>query len=211
MLYRPLIAVFVLAASSFAYAGSETAGRESKEVAPVWEPLAKGTTEVELLGGYFHSPVFATAGRPEFDYAGADLRVGRVVTDPMFANSFVKGNLELLLNILGYGVTSGPGSYLVGGSLHVRYNFLASSTIIPYFQIGAGGLHSDAVEDGNQRLIGSDFEFILSADLGIRFMLNRNWSLRLEGGFQHISNADTASRNVGVNALGGRLGLGYAF
>lgn len=99
----------------------------------------------------------------------------------------------------------------MGGSFLIRYNFLSSCKFIPYFQIGGGGLHSDAVEDHTQRLIGGDFEFVLSADIGARYLLNDHWSLLLEGGFQHISNADTASRNVGVNAIGGRLGFGYIF
>jgi lipid A 3-O-deacylase len=217
MVYRPFVAALcaftISSVASFAYAGTETTttGKEIKNVAPV-ELLPKGTTEIELLGGYFHSPVLATGGsRPEFDYAGADARVGKVLTDPILADTFLKGNFEMLLDVLGYGVTSGPGSYLVGGSLLFRYNFLAAGHIIPYFQLGGGGLHSDAVEDQSQRLIGADFEFILEAEVGVRIPINDKWSVRLEGGFEHISNADTAARNVGVNALGGRLGLGYTF
>jgi hypothetical protein len=191
------------------------AGTESKEIAPscpIQEPLAKGTMEVELLGGYFHSPINTGFHRPEFDYAGADARFGMVATSTLFSGCPVlRGNLELLVDALGNGVTEGPGTYLAGGSLLIRYNFLSSCHIIPYFEVGGGGLHSDAVEDESQRLIGGNFEFILSADLGVRFLLNNHWSLLLEGGFQHISNADTASRNVGVNAAGGRLGFGYIY
>ncbi len=109
-------------------------------------------------------------------------------------------------------MVDGSGHYLAGGSLLLRYNFIQpGSRLIPYFQIGGGGLHSDAAEDHSQRLIGSSFEFILEADLGARVLLNDRWSLLLEGTFQHISNADTASRNVGVNALGGRIGFGWIY
>jgi len=41
--------------------------------------------------------------------------------------------------------------------------------------------------------------------------LNDRWSLLIEGGYQHISNADTAARNVGVNAFGGSVGLGWIY
>jgi hypothetical protein len=112
----------------------------------------------------------------------------------------------------GDGVTNGAGTYIAGGSVLFRYNFFQpGSRFIPYFQLGGGGLHSDAAEDRSQRLIGSDFEFLLQADFGARVLLNSHWSILMEGGYQHISNADTAARNVGVNALGGRIGFGYIY
>jgi hypothetical protein len=37
------------------------------------------------------------------------------------------------------------------------------------------------------------------------------WSLDIEGGIQHISNADMATRNAGVNCLGGSVGLTFSF
>jgi hypothetical protein len=59
--------------------------------------------------------------------------------------------------------------------------------------------------------VGGNFEFDLEAELGARLLLNDRWSLIVEGAFQHISNADTAARNVGVNALGARVGLGWIY
>ena len=180
----------------------------------IQDPLAKGVTDIEVLGGYFHSPITTGGGhRPEYDYSGADFRYGVVLSDTLFEHSPVlRGNTEILLDALADGVAKGPGSYMVGGSVLFRYNFIQpGSRLIPYFQAGGGGLHADAAEDRSQRIIGSDFEFILEADLGARLLLNDHWSLLLEGGFQHISNADTAARNVGVNALGGRMGASYIY
>ena len=42
-------------------------------------------------------------------------------------------------------------------------------------------------------------------------LLNRDWSLNVEGIHQHVSNANTSDRNVGLNALGGLLGFSRAF
>jgi len=208
-----LLCLLVVSAATSAFAGDET-GKATTPPAVIQEPLAKGATEVELLGGYFHSPITTGGGhRPEFDYSGGDLRYG-IVLSPIFFDhsSLLRGNIEFLGNALSDAVVKGPGNYLVGGSVLFRYNFIQpGSRFIPYFQLGGGGLHSDAAEDPSQRLIGSDFEFILQADLGARYLLSDRWSVLLEGGFQHISNADTAARNVGVNALGGRLGLGLIY
>jgi len=177
------------------------------------DPLSKGNIEVELLGGYFHSPFTTSSGRrPEFDYAGADIRLGIVLTPVLMEHTPLRGDFEFLVDGFTDGVTKGAGNYLAGGSMLFRYNvFHPGARIVPYFQIGGGGLHSDAAQDYSQRLIGGNFEFILEADFGARILLNDRWSLLIEGGYQHISNADTASRNVGVNAIGGRVGLGWIY
>jgi hypothetical protein len=201
--------LFLLAATTplFADAG------DVKSVNPpiiVQDPLSKGSTEFELLGGYFTSPV--TGHRPEFDYSGVDLRLGIVLSPIMLDHTPLRGDFEFLVDGFADGVTKGYGNYLTGGSVLFRYNFFKpGSRIIPYIDLGGGGLHSDAAENPDQRLIGGNFEFLLQADFGVRFLLTDRWSILLEGGYQHISNADTASRNIGVNALGGRLGLGWLY
>ena len=204
---------FFLFFSVAAFAGTD----DGKATAPpeiIQDPLSKGVTEVELLGGYLHSPI-TTGGtkRPQFDYAGGDFRLGIVLSPILFDHSsLLRGNIEFLGDALTDGVIDGPGTYLTGASVLFRYNFMQpGSRFIPYFQAGGGGLHSDAAEVPSQRLIGANFEFILEADIGARIVLNDRWSLLVEGTFQHISNADTAARNVGVNALGGRLGVGWIY
>jgi len=214
MLSRRIVAILLLAAAAtpaFADAGDV---KFVNAPVVVQDPFQKGTAEVEVLGGYFHSPITTGGGhRPEFDYAGVDIRYGIVVSPILFDESpLLRGDTEVLIDGFTDGVTKGAGNYLAGGSLLFRYNFLhPGSRFIPYFELGGGGLHSDAAEDYTQRLIGGNFEFILQADFGARFLLTDRWSLLVEGGFQHISNADTAARNVGVNALGGRVGLGWTY
>ena len=213
MLRRILLCTLFAAASASAMAGSDS-GKAAMPPEVIQDPLSKGMTEVEVLGGYFHS-TFNTGGasRPEFDYAGADVRYGVVLSPILFRDSPVmRGDIEILGDGFGQGVTKGPGNFLAGGSVLFRYNFFhPGSRFIPYFQLGGGGLHTDAAEVPVQKIIGGNFEFLLQADFGARFMLNDRWSLLLEAGFQHISNADTASRNVGVDSIGGRLGAGYLY
>jgi hypothetical protein len=207
--FLPSFLLLAIAASAF--------GGDTKFVTPpvvLQDPLSKGSIESEFLGGYFHSPYNIGGGhRPEFDYAGADVRFGLVLTPILFDHcSLLRGDVEALADGFGDGVTKGFGNYLTGGSLLFRYNFFhPGSRFIPYLQLGGGGLHTDAAEVPSQRVIGADFEFLLQADLGARFILTDRWSVLVEAGIQHISNADTASRNVGVNSLGGRIGLGWLY
>jgi hypothetical protein len=210
---RFLVSLLLLSTAVSAFAGSEE-GKSANAPAIIQDPLSKGTAELEFLGSYFHSPYNIGGGhRPEFDYAGADIRLGYVLTPSLCDHCpLLRGDLEVLVDGFGDGVTNGFGNYLTGGSLLFRYNFSQpGSRFIPYFQVGGGGLHSDAAEVPSQRLIGGNFEFILDADFGGRFLLNDRWSVLVEAGIEHISNADTESRNVGVNSLGGRVGLGWVY
>ena len=53
--------------------------------------------------------------------------------------------------------------------------------------------------------------FALKAAAGFHYTLNERLALNVEGGYIHISNADLASRNYGINALGGSIGITYYF
>lgn len=170
-------------------------------------PFDRGSLEFQALGGAF----FSINHSPNFDYAVGTLRLGYMLYSPN-GGGCLRGNTELLLEVFGGGIFKGPGSGMVGGTLLLRYNFVQpEATVVPYFQIGAGGLYSDAAQDQSQRLIGSDFEFNLQASIGVRWFCTPRCAFILEGGYRHISNADTADRNMGVDAIGGMLGLSYFF
>jgi hypothetical protein len=47
--------------------------------------------------------------------------------------------------------------------------------------------------------------------VGCHYFVNDHLSLDAEGGYIHISNADLASRNLGINAIGGTLGMTLYF
>ena len=67
------------------------------------------------------------------------------------------------------------------------------------FQVERGRSESKArchIREHPQRLLGSAFEFNLQSSLGLRWMLTDKWALAFEGGYRHISNANTASRNT---------------
>src|SRR5471030_3281609 len=99
------------------FAASAMGGTESRKntVVPIQDPLSKGVNEIEVLGGYFHSPVTTGGGqRPQFDYAGSDIRLGIVLTPMLLEQTFLRGNVEFLGDIMGDGVLKGAGNYLVG-------------------------------------------------------------------------------------------------
>jgi len=109
-------------------------------------------------------------------------------------------------------VFDGAGSYLLGPSIHVRYNFTQPEwKFVPYIQLGGGLTFTDAHEDQSQRAIGQELEFTPQAAIGFRYLIDSQGSLDAEFIYHHISNAGLADRNLGINALGGMIGFSYFF
>ncbi len=172
--------------------------------------------ELSLVTGALFSPadlgkdLFPRA-RTNFDYTQSELRFGLMLNSPWEAG-ILRGNFEALIGLGGGAVIHGPGTALANVDLFIRYHFVQPrACFVPYWQLGIGLAASDAARDQAQRIIGRTFEFVLQSSIGFRVLLNPQWSLDLEGVYQHISNADTADRNVGVNAFGGLTGATYSF
>ena len=173
--------------------------------------LSIGTREFEVLGGAFTSENEATFKRPRFTFEIATARVGWMLNNAR--SGFFFGNEEFLIEAFAGPISQGIGSVTAGGTLLLRHNFSSQpmAFFIPYFQIGTGGVYTDTSEDKVQLAIGAPVEFNLQATLGARWRVNRAWSVNTEFGYRHISNAGLATRNGGVDFVGGILGLGSLF
>src|SRR4051794_38472911 len=206
-----LLAGLISAFTAFtALAGHETT-IDKKEVAPAEEfsPFSKGHFELEIGAGAFGSIVTkGTAKRPDVGYAIGEIRFGLMLSDPM-GSGFCRGNIEAMLELFGAGIYTGPGDQIYGASFILRWNFVQpAARIVPFVQIQGGGAYSDmANDDPVQRLIGSDFSFTFGAEIGVRCMIRPNIAITTSFEYRHISNADTAERNVGLNSLGGTLAV----
>ena len=105
----------------------------------------------------------------------------------------------------------GPGSAIANGDIIFRYNFVQPhAVVVPFWQLGLGLNASDISQNHDQRLVGRTQEFTIQTSTGVRVLVNPRWSVDLEAIYQHISNAGTADRNVGVNAVGGLLGATFS-
>jgi opacity protein-like surface antigen len=168
-----------------------------------------GTIELELMSGVVGAPI--SGDHISYHYTDSELRLGWMLYSARGSGVF-RGNLELLASAAGGGIFEGPGNVFGSLGAILRYNFVqAGARIVPYFQIGAGTFISDISENKAQEDIGDTFEADLKAGAGARFLISRNWSLNSELFFEHISNADTQTRNVGINALGGLVGISRLF
>lgn len=215
-MFRNLISCFLLLFLTVtARSGGPNFQFHPEPAAPFSEGrFAQGHLELSLMSGAFFSPFdtdFLPRTSTSFDYTQSEIRAGWMLNSPYEAGLF-RGNFEVLLGLGGGAVLNGPGHALGNGDTFIRYNFVQKrAVIVPYLQLGAGLVVSDAARDHSQRVIGRTLEANLQADLGFRILLGPDWSFDFEAGYQHISNANTADRNVGVNALGGLIGITRGF
>lgn len=139
---------------------------------------------------------------PIFDYTPITGRLGWYWTDP-----YAPGAISVVFDVTTGVVTRGFGGYFTGPSLLLRYERRPDRCIVPYIQGGVGVVFSDAVQNLNQRNIGSIAEFYDQVAVGVRFRMTDKWSMDVEGNYQHISNAGLAQRNGGINNAGIQLGF----
>ena len=206
---RPFLCLAILATTaSSAIAGHEVA---DKSVSAAWDPFAKGRMEFQLGAGAFHSFGNESDIRPRIVDIGGSVRLGWMLTD-VASEGWCRGNWEFLTEIYGAGIVEGPGDVFVAATLLLRYNFVQeNSRWVPYFQLGGGGIYSDAHEDTVQRAIGSEYSFNLQGGFGLRYLCSDRCAVYVEALYRHISNAGLADRNLGTNAVGGFVGLSYFF
>jgi Lipid A 3-O-deacylase (PagL) len=143
---------------------------------------------------------------PDIDFTPISARLGWYLTDPM-----APGAVSVLLEGTAAVVTSGPGHWWSGPALILRYERRPDRVLVPYIQGGVGLAFNDIYRDEDQRRIGALTEFHEHIGAGLRYRIAPNWSFDVETVLEHISNADTARRNLGVTNVGVLAGWTYTF
>ena len=167
----------------------------------------KGQWEAGGGAAAFFGPFAATKNRPTHDYALAVGNVGYMLSD-VKEWGWARGNFETLCELFAGPVFVGRGNYVAGMTLWGRYNFVQPGwKVVPYGQIGAGA----GATDIDQNVIGQVFQFNLNAAVGLRYFIRPDLALNGEYRYQHISNANTGPRNIGLNSQGFYLGVSKFF
>jgi hypothetical protein len=173
--------------------------------------FARGSKEFQNVAGAFFFFDRGGNNRPSIDLAVDSLRLGYMLSNP-HGPSLLTGNFELLGEAFAGPIFQGPGNVTAGATLIIRYNFIQpGARIIPYLQIGAGGVYTDISEKASGGLVSLPVEFNLQGIGGTRIMLNDRWTFVVEAGYRHISNATIQLPNYGVDSVGGNLGFGFFF
>lgn len=199
----------LLASAAISHAGHEIS---DPKINVQTSPFDKGMKEFQLGVEGMWSLDNGGEKRPALNDVDLIGRLGWMLYSPS-GDGFLRGNCELLIDAGVGAIYDGPGDVLVELALVLRYNFVQpNARCVPYFQIGAGGEYSNASSsDSKQRLLGTEFLFNLQGALGVRFMLSDRSAFYVEANYRHVSNADTGSRNIGLNSLGGQVGYSWFF
>jgi hypothetical protein len=183
------------------------AGEPIVSPSPAEDCFRAGTLEGTADAGLLFSPFLATQNRPTLNYELTEVQLGYMLT-PVHGSSFYRGNVELVGSIFDGWIVEGRGTYVAGATAWLRYNFVPRSAhLVPFVEAGAGVTSTDL----DRRIEGQDFNFNLNLGIGARYFITRKWSVNLEYRYQHISNGNMSSRNLGVNADGPMLGVSYFF
>jgi opacity protein-like surface antigen len=167
----------------------------------------KGLFEASLGSGAMFSPFAVNLSRPTVDYTVTEAVLGYMLTAPA-GPGILRGNFEVAGSLFGGTIFNGEGTYVTGTTVWLRYNFVPETgRFAPYAQAGMGLTGTDL----DRRIESQNFNFNLNLGAGVRYFVARNWSLNLECRYQHISNADMAEHNLGINAIGGLLSVSYFF
>jgi len=159
-------------------------------------PMRAGANEIMVGGGaawsveVFHS----STGH---DFAFQTLSWGRVLTAPR-GPGLLRGRLQWAIEIMPVFRQYAPRKVHGVGVTPIvwRWNFDARGTVLPFVELGGGGLWTTAPVP--ERTIGSNFMAYLGA--GIRWLPDHRQGLVLAYRFHHISNGNRIERNPGLNS-----------
>jgi Lipid A 3-O-deacylase (PagL) len=214
----PLILATLACLSVFPYlpkalAGSATIS-ENKSIVTgppsTQDFITGGQFDLIVTDGFYSTTAFPKPRFPIYSFNETDVQLGYMF--PVIGQSFYRGNFEGLANLFLWESVREHSGILGGGALGIHYNFVQPGwRFVPYIGGSLGLSGNDLYVQQSQRIIGGPFEFVLQANVGARYFVDKNWGFIIEGGYEHVSNNDIYPRNVGINQTGGRFGIFCTF
>jgi hypothetical protein len=136
----------------------------------------------------------------------AGFRYGWVITAP-HGPSFLRGRFEYAVDAVPVFVVFQPTNTAYGAAINpfaLIWNLDTHGRVVPYIELGGGALFTNTqVPPGTSRI-----NFTTAGAVGLHFLAGKKtWSADVR--FMHISNANLATLNPGINTVQLRLGLGW--
>ncbi len=191
------LAVMVVLCASFAMAQASPS-----------KPLQKGDWE---LGVWSAGAVGVLGGVENVHTWSTGFRFGKVLTGE-HGPGFLRGNLEWAADVVPVELVFQPTptgrttTYAFGVNPGIaKWNFLASSRVRPYFELGGGLLFSaDQIPFGTSKV-----NFTPQVGFGLHIFNRADRAITLSARYRHISNAGLATPNPGINTI--QFGVGYSW
>ncbi len=169
--------------------------------------LSKGTKLVTVnVGGGVNTDLPPKGHHTDVNFLNGSVRFGYLPLDPA-GSGFLRGTLEVGLEPFVQLYLEPSKATAEGLKAVTRYHFITVAPIVPYAEFAAGVMHSNL----KIKEIRSQHAFSLEGGAGLSYLLTPSLALTAGYRFQHISNASTASRNIGINSNTGVIGASYLF
>ena len=117
-----------------------------------------------------------------------------------------RGSLAASASLVGTAIVVGPESYYGGFALGLHYDFVQPrARVVPYFELRGGPGFADSRGQIHTQQQDLTFTYLLGA--GLRYDVNRHWTVTIGALDQHLSNFYLAEHNYGVDSLGVNIGV----
>ena len=158
-------------------------------------PVRQGATEWSAVTG---TGIGIAGGGSDANFWAMHLRWGRVLTTAR-GPGLLRGNLEYAVEVVPAFVIAQSTTVFGAGltPLLLQYNFSGGRRFVPFIQAGAGMLFTTrkVPEDTSQ------FNFTPQGGIGAYWFRRPRSAVVFGVRYHHISNASTAERNPGHNAI----------
>ncbi len=173
------------------------------------EGFQAGTWHLGAVAGYSHPHNIPSRerGAPNVNFAPVFLQAGYTVTD-VHGPMPIRGSTEIIVEPTFLVISHPKKAFGEGVSFLARYNFVTSTRLVPFFNLGVGILHWNVEVP---ETLETRFNFTLQAGLGLHYFVTDNLAVTGEARLYHISNAHRESPNIGINSTVYVLGASYFF
>lgn len=167
---------------------------QAAEVSPT---ITIGTQEVGLTAGYM-LPHRLTTDHTTKQQGPALMPSWMItLTDPI-SDSWIRGQVSIGAEMVYIQFREPVLTHGIGFTPKIKYTFVALNRIRPYAEFAGGLFWTDL--GGRIPEESTQFNFVLTAGVGVSWFLTPQTALNVGYRFHHISNAGTHYPNLGLNA-----------
>ncbi|HSA61999.1 MAG TPA: acyloxyacyl hydrolase [Nitrospiraceae bacterium] len=167
------------------------------QAADVSPTITVGTQEVGLAGGYM-IPQRLTDEHVTNQQGPVLMPSWMItITDPV-GSGWYRGQVSIGAEVVYLQFREPILTHGIGFTPKIKYTFVGLDHIRPYLEFAGGPFWTDLA--GNIPEESVEFNFVLSAGIGISWFITPQTSLNVGYRFQHISNAGIEYPNLGLNA-----------
>ncbi len=190
--------------------GTATQRPAQAEVADGEPGFRMGTQELSLTAGYLLPHRLTRRHVTKQSGAAAMPSWSMTLTDPV-GPSWLRGQLAIGAEVVYLEFTQPVVSHGLGFTPKLKWTFLTSENIRPYFEFAGGPFWTDLTNRIRIKEEDSQFNFILTAGFGVSWFITKQAALNIGYRFHHISNAGTNVPNLGLNSSLPFAGFSYYY